>query len=214
MVERAQYFWYNYSVTDTVTNERREVLMKRLSRSSITERHSFLLVSAIIIFSLSVVAVVVSLTNLIDPPYEDLPETTAVVAETYHDHGHFIQFFRIGGGTGLVTSDGSKFSIPYSVYSSGKITEGEQLTIKYRKTWVGDLLGISYAREIRSGEDVVMPYSPPNPRDVVVVCIICAVAILFSVFLFFIYRLGVRMDLEREEKRDKRIIKKYGKLDK
>ena len=151
---------------------------------------------------------------MIDPPYEDLPETTVTAAETYHDHGRFIVFARIGEKTRLVTSDGRVFSIPYSVYSSGKITEGEQLTIKYRKTWVGSLFGISYAREIRSGDDAIMPYSAPNSRDVVIVCVICAVTILISAFLFFIYRKLVKTDLEREEKRDKRIIKKYGKIEK
>ena len=56
-----------------------------------------------------------------------------------------------------------------------------------------------------------MPYSPPNSRDVIIVCVICSVGILLSFLLFLLYRWVVRLGLEREEKRDKRIIKKYGK---
>ena len=189
--------------------------MKRLSASEIKKRNSFFLVCAILIFALTVTAIAFSLTNGIDPPYEKLPETTISVEKTVHEHGVIVPFFgHLGEMTYLVASDGNEYTIPYSLHTSSAISEGEEITIKYRKTWVGSLIGVIYSREIRSGDGVVMPYSPPNSRDVIIVCVICSIAILLSALLFFVYRRLVRMGLEREEKRDKRIIKKYGELNK
>ena len=189
--------------------------MKRLSASEIKKRNSFFLVSAIVIFALSVTAIASLLTNYIDPPYEKLPETATTVEKTVYEHGVIVPFFgHLGEKTYLTASDGNAYAIPKSLHTSGALSEGEEVVIKYRKTWVGSLFGVIYAREIRSGDGVVMPYSPPNSRDVIIVCVICSVGILLSFLLFLLYRWLVRMGLEREEKRDKRIIKKYGQLNK
>ena len=189
--------------------------MKRLSELEIRKRNSFFLISAIVVFVLSVTAVVVCLTNYIEPTYEKLPETTVTAERTYYERGLILPFVgHVGEMTYLSASDGNAYAIPKSLHTSGALSEGEEVVIKYRKTWVGSLFGVIYAREIRSGNGVVMPYSPPNLRDVIIVCVICSVFIMLSFLLFLLYRWLVRMGLEREEKRDKRIMKKYGQLNK
>ena len=184
--------------------------MKRQTEKEIKRKSSFLLISAIVLFVLAIVTIVVAVTNSIDPPYKKLPETKVTPERVYTVHttrpaGTFARFY---------ASDGKTYSIPYSSLSTLKecVTEKSELTIKYRKTWVGSLLGIVYAREIRSGEQIIVSYTPNSPKTLVIICVICSITILISVSLFMIYRWHVRLFLEREQKRDNRILKKYGEI--
>ena len=184
--------------------------MKRQTEKEIKRKSSFFLISAIVLFVLAIVTIVVSVTNSIDPPYKKLPETKVTPERVYTVHttrpaGTFARFY---------ASDGKTYSIPYSSLSTLKecVTEKSELTIKYRKTWVGSLLGIVYAREIRSGEQIIVSYTPNSPKTLVIICVICSITILISVSLFMIYRWHVRLFLEREQKRDNRILKREIKL--
>ena len=108
--------------------------MKRLSESEIRKRNSFFLVSAIVIFALSVTAIASLLTNYIDPPYEKLPETATTVEKTVYEHGVIVPFFgHLGEKTYLTASDGSAYAIPKSLHTSGALSEGEEVVINTAK---------------------------------------------------------------------------------
>lgn len=144
-------------------------------------------------------------------PYEEYLEKDIVISKFDRSYGaRAITTYDY-----IITGDGENYTLTgdYDQSELSKILiKGTDATIKYRVNSV--LPFLKYAEEIIVDGNKVATYDNDAPVNWTFVIIMGVVSCAMGAFFLFMYHWSIAHNRKLQEKRDKRIIKKYGSLEK
>lgn len=146
------------------------------------------------------------------PPYEAYSKKEIIISEfeEFHGDGRYLSSYDY-----IVTEDGETYNITgdYNKKELSKIlTEGTHVTIKCRTNRVFPFL--KYAEEMVVDGEKIVTYNNDEPTDWAIPIVLCLLFVLLG-GMFFMGSWSIRKKQRNlQAKRDARIIKKYGELNK
>ena len=144
-------------------------------------------------------------------PFEEYTEKEVVISKFDHFYGGL----KGASYDYIITDDGEKYNITgeYSKSELSEIlTEGTVAVIKYDTNNI--LPFKKYVEELTVGENILVTYNNDAPINWASHIIFCLISCFIGVAFLFAYRWQIIRNRNLQAKRDARIIKKYGNLQK
>ena len=144
-------------------------------------------------------------------PLEEHKEKEIVISKfAYHAGGRNVASYYY-----IITEDGERYNIT-GEYSATQLydvlSKGTVAVIKYDTNKL--LTFINYAEEMTVDGNKIVTYNNDDPTNWTMHIIFGLLALLIGVASLFLWRCEIKHNREMQAKRDARIIKKYGKLEK
>ncbi|MBQ7379375.1 MAG: hypothetical protein IJW70_06795 [Clostridia bacterium] len=183
--------------------------MRRKSDKEIKKENAMLLVVGILCILVGLFMLTLPLMHATS--YQELTEAQVTIKkfDRHYGGGKFASYDYI------VTEDGDVFNVT-GEYSraelEGLLSPGTAVTIKYSTNRI--LPFKQYAEEMTVDGLTVVAYNNHKPIDWTGSVIFCIIFCLLGVAQIIGYCLLIRRNRKMQEKRDARIIRKYGKTDK
>ncbi len=183
--------------------------MRRKSDKEIKKENIVLLVVGMLCILVGLFMLTLPLMHTIS--YQELTETQVIITKFDHHSGGG----KFASYDYIVTEDGDVFNVT-GEYSraelSNLLSSGTAATIKYS---VNRILPFKkYVEEMTVDGQMVVTYNNHKPINWTAPAIFCIIFCLLGVAHIIGYCLHIRRNRKIQEKRDARIIKKYGKLNK
>ena len=144
-------------------------------------------------------------------PLEEHKEKEIVISKfAYHAGGQYVASYYY-----IITEDGERYEIT-GEYSATQLydvlSKGTVAVIKYDTNKL--LTFINYAEEMTVDGNKIVTYNNDDPTNWTIHIIFGLLALLIGLASLFLFRWEIKHNREIQAKRDARIIKKYGKLEK
>lgn len=180
--------------------------MKRISDEKIKKMK----MGTILIFSLSLLlsVIICFLPDIFpEPKYDELNEKDIIVSKLTVSYGRGGDIYRI------YTSDGESYNLTgdFELDSIRDIlVQNTKATIKWSRNRF--LLFFDYAEEVRVGDNIVVSYNNDDPIPRSPYFLLSGIIVLIDIAFLLLRFWWIKHLQTLQDKRDKRIKKKYGKL--
>lgn len=181
--------------------------MKRISDEKIKKMK----MGTILIFSLLLLlpVIICFLPDIFpEPKYDELNEKDIVVTKLTVSYGRGGNIYRI------YTSEGESYNLTGDFERDSIrdiLLQNTKATIKWRRNRF--LLFFDYAEEVRVGDNIVVSYNNDDPIPRSPFIMLAGLLILIDIAFLLLRFWWIKHLQIKQEKRDKRIEKKYGKLE-
>jgi hypothetical protein len=187
---------------------RRSKIMRRKSDKDIRKEYAIFLVIG---FAFILIGLLILSSPLIPlKPYDEYMEKDVIISQ--FDYHHTVK------GSSyhyILTEDGEKYNITGEYESSELykiLSPGTFATIKYDVNKVFPFK--MYVEEMIVNDNKIITYDNDQPPDWTAIIIAGSISSLLGTGFLFVYRAAIVHNRKQQQKRDARIIKKYGKLKK